>query len=72
VIKGATTLPDWVATMDRLRAEHRAITMAIIAGDGTSAATRIHDHISGYYAESHLASTARSAGTTPDRRPDHG
>jgi GntR family transcriptional repressor for pyruvate dehydrogenase complex len=72
VIEGAANLPDWQATMDRLRAEHRAITMAIIAGDGADAATRIHDHISGYYAESHLASSVRSAGITPDRRPDHG
>ena len=72
VINGAIGLPDWPATMDRLREEHRAITLAIIAGDGTTAATRIHAHISGYYAESHLAGTIRSAGTTPDRRPDHG
>lgn len=69
VIAGVARLPDWGATMNRLRAEHHAIIMAIIAGDGADATTRIHDHISGYYAESHLA---RSAGTTPDRRSDHG
>ncbi len=72
VIAGSAGLPDWPTTMDRLRVEHRAITMAIIAGDGDAAATRIHDHISGYYAESHLASPIRGGGSTPDRRPDHG
>jgi DNA-binding FadR family transcriptional regulator len=72
VIEGATRLADWGATMDRLRAEHRGISAAISAGDATAAATRIHDHISGYYAESHLASTLRGAGITPHRRPDHG
>lgn len=72
VLEGAARVADWGATMDRLRAEHRGITAAISASDAATAAMRVHDHISGYYAESHLANTLRGAGITPHRKPDHG
>jgi DNA-binding FadR family transcriptional regulator len=66
VLEGAAGLPDWEATADRLRAEHRAILLAIIAGDGPAATTQVHNHISGYYAETHLTTTRHN------ERPDHG
>lgn len=68
VLEGAASLPDWAATVDRLRAEHRTILRAIIAGDGAGAALHVHNHISGYYAESHLTTAALSR---PIERPDH-
>jgi GntR family transcriptional repressor for pyruvate dehydrogenase complex len=55
VLAGARRIPDWSATATRLRAEHRAILDAIDSGDATDARTRIHDHITGYYAEAGLA-----------------
>ncbi|MEO6944950.1 MAG: hypothetical protein ABI053_09615, partial [Lacisediminihabitans sp.] len=57
VLEGAAGLPHWDATADRLRAEHRSIVMAIIAGDRTAATLHTHNHISGYYAETHLTTT---------------
>ncbi|MEO7122789.1 MAG: FCD domain-containing protein [Lacisediminihabitans sp.] len=54
VLEGAAGLPDWDATADRLRAEHRTILMAIIAGDRDAATLHTNNHISGYYAETHL------------------
>ncbi|KQV06543.1 FadR/GntR family transcriptional regulator [Leifsonia sp. Root112D2] len=54
VLAGAPALPDWDATVTRLRHEHRGILSAIEAADVALARTRIHDHITGYYAESHL------------------
>lgn len=58
VLAGAPALPNWDATVTRLRHEHRGILSAIEAADATLARTRIHDHITGYYAESHLTETA--------------
>jgi GntR family transcriptional repressor for pyruvate dehydrogenase complex len=55
VLAGARRIPDWSATATRLRAEHRAILDAIDSGDAIDARTRIHDHITGYYAEAGLA-----------------
>ncbi|WP_448002428.1 FadR/GntR family transcriptional regulator [Agromyces bauzanensis] len=50
-LAGLADLADWAATSARLRREHRGIVEAIRAADATTARTRIHDHISGYYAE---------------------
>ncbi|WP_040163285.1 FadR/GntR family transcriptional regulator [Microbacterium gorillae] len=47
---GAGRLADWDATAATLRAEHRAILDAIVAGDDAAAARTVRDHISGYYA----------------------
>ncbi|HXD62572.1 MAG TPA: FCD domain-containing protein [Lacisediminihabitans sp.] len=66
VLEGAEGLPDWTATAERLRTEHRAILMAIIAGDREAATEQVHNHISGYYAETHLTSARHN------ERPDHG
>ncbi len=48
---GLAMIADWHATSDRLRREHRGVVAAIKAADAATARTRIHDHISGYYAE---------------------
>ncbi|WP_235566856.1 FadR/GntR family transcriptional regulator [Microbacterium sp. Root180] len=52
---GAAGIDDWDAAAGRLRREHRAILDAVDAGDAELARTRIHDHITGYYAEAGLA-----------------
>ena len=62
---GVATIADWSATSARLRAEHRGILTAIGAADATTARTRIHDHISGYYAETFIDPTAVSPTPTP-------
>jgi len=67
VLEGAAGLPDWAATARRLRTEHRAILMAIIAGDRANATEHVHNHITDYYAETHL-----TAASHPNERPDHG
>ncbi|MCX7522555.1 GntR family transcriptional regulator [Microbacterium sp. STN6] len=54
VQEGAATLPSWAQTSARLRAEHHAILAAIDEGDPAAASTRVHEHITGYYAESAL------------------
>lgn len=53
-LAGLARLDDWHATSARLRREHRGIVEAIRAADATAARTRIHDHISGYYAEAFI------------------
>jgi DNA-binding FadR family transcriptional regulator len=55
VLAGAEQIPDWDATVTRLRSEHRAIVAAVDAGDAIAARTLIHDHITGYYAEAGLS-----------------
>lgn len=50
-LDGLARIDDWHATSARLRGEHRSIVEAIRAADAAAARTRIHDHISGYYAE---------------------
>jgi len=52
---GATSLASWADTSTRLRAEHRAIVAAIEAGDAPAARSLVHDHIAGYYTETHQA-----------------
>lgn len=51
---GLVTIADWAATSARLRGEHRGVVAAIRAADAASARTRMHDHISGYYAETFI------------------
>ncbi|MFD4422491.1 FadR/GntR family transcriptional regulator [Agromyces sp. NPDC058484] len=53
-LAGLATIADWAATSARLRSEHRGIVGAIRAADAATARTRIHDHISGYYAETFM------------------
>ncbi|HET6671846.1 MAG TPA: FCD domain-containing protein [Agromyces sp.] len=53
-LAGLATISDWAATSTRLRREHRGIVDAIRAADAAAARTRIHDHISGYYAETFI------------------
>ena len=53
-LAGLATISDWSATSGRLRREHRGIVDAIRAADAATARTRIHDHISGYYAETFI------------------
>jgi DNA-binding FadR family transcriptional regulator len=57
VLAAVPNLSSWQRTSDRLRAEHRGIIQAILAGDGADAAERVNAHISGYYAESRLTTT---------------
>jgi GntR family transcriptional repressor for pyruvate dehydrogenase complex len=58
---GLATIRDWGATSARLRHEHRGIVDAIRAADAATARTRIHDHISGYYAETFIESSLVAA-----------
>lgn len=51
-------LPDWKATSDRLRAEHRAILAAVNADDGGRAADLVAAHIQGFYKEAGVGSQA--------------
>lgn len=48
---GARRLATWAPTADRLRGEHRGIIAAIRAHDAETAGHRVHEHITGYYAE---------------------
>lgn len=49
-------LPDWKATSERLRAEHRAILAAVNANDGGRAAELVAAHIEGFYKEAGVGS----------------
>lgn len=49
---GATRLPDWGATSERLRAEHRRIYDAVRTGDAPRAEREAIAHITGYYRDS--------------------
>ncbi|MBU8868940.1 FadR/GntR family transcriptional regulator [Paenarthrobacter aromaticivorans] len=51
-------LPDWKATSDRLRAEHRAILAAVNGDDGGRAADLVAAHIQGFYKEAGVGSQA--------------
>jgi GntR family transcriptional repressor for pyruvate dehydrogenase complex len=64
-LAGLATISDWSATSGRLRREHRGIVDAIRAADAPTARTRIHDHISGYYAETFIAATPVDPSRTP-------
>jgi DNA-binding FadR family transcriptional regulator len=52
---GAERVPDWDATAERLRHEHREIVAAVERGDAASARRLVHDHITGYYAQTGLS-----------------
>ena len=59
VLAGAAFLPSWALMAQRLRAEHRAIVGAIESRDAPLARTLVHNHITGYYADSKLAPLER-------------
>lgn len=48
----ARSLPDWPATVARLRAEHRAILAQLRSGSGEAGSALLRAHIEGYYGES--------------------
>lgn len=50
-----SNLPDWGSTVQRLRAEHRAILMAVRNDDGPAAADLVTAHIEGFYQEAGVA-----------------
>jgi len=56
---GVRRLTSWPDTSRRLRAEHREILAAIEAADPSGAHDLVHAHISGYYAETRLATVDR-------------
>jgi GntR family transcriptional repressor for pyruvate dehydrogenase complex len=64
-LAGAAFLPSWAATTVRLRAEHRAVVAAVVAGDGHRARASILAHISGYYDEINAAAPTQPAPTQP-------
>ena len=67
-LAGLDRIDDWPSTSARLRSEHRGVVEAIRAADATAARTRIHDHISGYYAET---SPDRGTAAAPSTRQEH-
>lgn len=60
-LDGLARIDDWHATSARLRSEHRGVVEAIRAADAAAARSRIHDHISGYYAETFPEATPVTA-----------
>ena len=50
-----SNLPDWGSTVQRLRAEHRAILMAVRNDAGPAAADLVTAHIEGFYQEAGVA-----------------
>ena len=52
---GLPGLASWTETSARLMLEHRGILEAIKATDAEAARLAVQSHISGYYAETHLA-----------------
>ncbi|MFC6356485.1 FadR/GntR family transcriptional regulator [Luethyella okanaganae] len=65
VLAGVSSLADWAAVAQRLREEHRDIVSAIAARDAALSRSRIHDHISRYYAETRFETEPRSAIAAP-------
>ena len=65
VVTGAQQLTAWSPVADRLRAEHREIVAAVRAHDAEAARRRLHDHITGYYAQTFLSERFAS------HHPDH-
>ena len=59
---GAAQLGAWSPVAARLRAEHRAIVASVRARDPETARRRVHEHITGYYAEAFHAD-----GSTPSK-----
>ena len=54
VLEGVPAIADWPAETRQLRAEHRGIVAAITSSDAATAQTRVHSHITGYYALTRL------------------
>ena len=67
---GLARIADWRATSARLRGEHRGVVAAIRAADAATARTRMHDHISGYYAETSIDPHAQAPRGRPVARRD--
>ncbi|KQO96616.1 FadR/GntR family transcriptional regulator [Leifsonia sp. Leaf264] len=61
---GLAAIDDWEATAVRLREEHRGIIAAIDTGDALVARSRVHAHITGYYAQTALVTEDRSTPET--------
>ncbi|RWZ68027.1 FadR family transcriptional regulator [Labedella populi] len=61
VVAGVPTLPSWPDAVARLMREHRDILAAVRAGDADHARGVVHDHITGYYAETGLSGSAAAA-----------
>ncbi|WP_233552631.1 FadR/GntR family transcriptional regulator [Jiangella rhizosphaerae] len=55
VVAAAADLPDWNATVDMLRQQHRAVLAAVASGEGERAAALVADHIEGFYRTARLA-----------------
>jgi DNA-binding FadR family transcriptional regulator len=64
VLAGAERVPDWDATAQRLRHEHRGIVAAVERGDAATARRLIQDHITGYYAQTGLAAASATPQTS--------
>ncbi|TFC24676.1 FadR family transcriptional regulator [Cryobacterium sp. TMT1-3] len=64
---GAAGLASWPATSARLMLEHRGILIAILCGQADAARLAVHAHISGYYAETHLASVSSATASSTTR-----
>jgi GntR family transcriptional regulator, transcriptional repressor for pyruvate dehydrogenase complex len=54
VAQGSAGLPSWERTARRLRAEHRDVLSAVVAGDGEGAARAVQEHIEGFHRETGL------------------
>ena len=54
VAAGSAGLVSWERTAARLRAEHRAVLAAVVAGDGPAADRAVRAHIEGFYRETGL------------------
>jgi DNA-binding FadR family transcriptional regulator len=75
VVAGVPSLPSWPDAATRLASEHRRILAAIRAGDPVAARTLVHDHITGYYAQTGLAEHSAPPPASPrptDRTPTEG
>jgi GntR family transcriptional regulator, transcriptional repressor for pyruvate dehydrogenase complex len=49
VMAAVAGIADWPTMADRLRQEHQAVFAALVAGDGELAASRVTQHITGFY-----------------------
>lgn len=71
VLAGVAAIADWPAVARQLRAEHRGILEAVTGADADAARTRVHSHISDYYAHTRLTGAADGTATgAPPTRED--
>ncbi|QPZ38891.1 FadR/GntR family transcriptional regulator [Paramicrobacterium chengjingii] len=72
VREGSERIEDWPPTAARLRAEHAGLLSAITDRDPDAARTRVHDHITGYYAQitdpSHREESQNGHSPAPEAR----